>query len=823
MDASSRSAPNPKPPYRFAGTVPRALAYLRSQPRWVAWNYERKGDHWTKLPIDPRIGRLASVSDPATWGTFEEALARMESQDLAGVGLVLTAQDDLIGIDLDDCISAGGTSSDLAAEVVGYSETYAEVSPSGQGVRLFARGKAAKAVKDTANGIEIYNTGRYLTVTGQQIPDTPDCIGAAPRTLARLTAVAEAARAAKKGKSTGNGDARAHGRNFFRSVNDAAFARLDDWVPALLPQAVKQATGAWRVTSKALGRDYEEDLSIHPSGIADFGSENGLTPIDLVIQYGDAPDATAAAIWLCERMRIDPSTLGWNREARSNGQAQEPKEGDAATTDTRPRLLVEATSPEQTVGTLRDVLAAAGVLYDRGVPVRLVADLQHGTVADVMRPDGLVLMTHRLCRPYAIKQGEEVNVCLPRKFAVMYLEMRGDWHLPPLNGITTAPLLRHDGTIISSKGYDPASGMWCEKVPDLAGQVPERPSKEEAAAALRSIRDAFKTFCFADAQTVPDPEMGLAVVDVTQPPRQDESGFLAALVTAVCRASLPLAPGLLVTGAAFSGAGTGKGLLSRCICALAHRQMPHAVTGGGTTEELEKRIAAELMQGGSTLFLDNLNNTALKSDLLASVLTENPVRVRILGKSEMVTLNSSALVILTGNGLTVSEDLSRRFTVVELDARMEDPETRPFKTDIIAEVLARRTELLAAVLTIWRWGRGAPDLKPGLPLGSFGQWSRWVRDPLVALGCQDVATRVGETKEHDTRRQDVADTFLTWWDKHRGRPVTARNLDFAITQALDPAASISRFACKSWSGHAWLASCSRGSSPRGRGVQLPTR
>ena len=44
----------------------------------------------------------------------------------------------------------------------------------------------------------------------------------------------------------------------------------------------------------------------------------------------------------------------------------------------------------------------------------------------------------------------------------------------------------------------------------------------------------------------------------------------------------------------------------------------------------------------------------------------------------------------------------------------------------------------------------------------------------------------GETKEHDTRRQDVADTFLTWWDKHRGRPVTARDLDFAITRALDP-------------------------------------
>ena len=104
----------------------------------------------------------------------------------------------LRGIDLDDCISEEGALSPLAAEVVGYAETYVEVSPSGQGIRLFTRGKLEKAVKDAANGIEIYSTGRYLTVTGQQFPGTPDRIAAASRTLDRLTAVTEAARAAKK-------------------------------------------------------------------------------------------------------------------------------------------------------------------------------------------------------------------------------------------------------------------------------------------------------------------------------------------------------------------------------------------------------------------------------------------------------------------------------------------------------------------------------------------------------------------------------------------------------------------------------------------------
>ena len=210
------------------------------------------------------------------------------------------------------------------------------------------------------------------------------------------------------------------------------------------------------------------------------------------------------------------------------------------------------------------------------------------------------------------------------------------------------------------------------------------------------------------------------------------------------------------------------------------------MTAGASAEELEKRIAAELIGGGPALFLDNLNNTAFKSDLLASAITERPARVRLLGKSQMVPLNASAFVILTGNGLTVSEDLARRFVAVDFDARTEDPEARPFATDIRVEVTKRRKELLAALLTIWRWGRTATGIEAGLPLGSFAQWCRWVRDPLLALGCQDPAQRVGEAKERDGRRQAVADLFAIWWEKHHDRPVAVRDLHDDARQAMDP-------------------------------------
>jgi hypothetical protein len=264
---------------------------------------------------------------------------------------------------------------------------------------------------------------------------------------------------------------------------------------------------------------------------------------------------------------------------------------------------------------------------------------------------------------------------------LMYLDWRGQWRLRPLSGIASAPLLQDDGRICSTEGYDAASGMWCENMPDLAGLVPDQPTEKDAKAGLRLIRDTFKTFCFADADMIGDAVSDVAVLDIARPPACDESSFLIALLTAVCRPSLPLAPAVLLRAAPMSGAGAGKGLLARCISIIAFGREPHAVTGGSSSEELDKRIAAELMEGGPVLFLDNLNNTAVKSDLLASTITERPTRVRLLGKSQMVRLNSSAFVILTGNGLTVAEDLARRFIIVELDPRTEDPEARPFTTN----------------------------------------------------------------------------------------------------------------------------------------------
>ncbi len=149
-------------------------------------------------------------------------------------------------------------------------------------------------------------------------------------------------------------------------------------------------------------------------------------------------------------------------------------------------------------------------------------------------------------------------------------------------------------------------------------------------------------------------------------------------------------------------------------------------------------------------------------------------------------MNSSAFIALTGNGLMLAEDLVRRFVMVELDPRTEDPEARPFKVDIRALCHDRRRELLVALLTIWRWGRLQSNLPKGLASGSFETWSAWARDPLLALGCQDPMARISETKERDTGRQAIREVFEAWWACHGDRPMAARELADDVRGLLDP-------------------------------------
>jgi hypothetical protein len=449
----------------------------------------------------------------------------------------------------------------------------------------------------------------------------------------------------------------------------------------------------------------------------------------------------------------------------------------------RPDLVVQGANLPATAAELRDILAASGRLFDRGgVPVLLRWPADSGLpVAQRLNANSVVTAAHGVCRP--VKRGAEgqlTGVTLPERVANLYLSL-DDWKLRPLNGITSAPLLSEDGGITRRDGYDLDRGIWCAFVPTLS--VPANPSKSQAEAALALLRETFRTFPFADSPFVERDRVSM--VDTSKPAMLAETSFLCGLLTAACRPSLWLAPGLCVTAPEVTGSGAGKGLLVRAACAIAYGIRPAPFTAGHNRDELDKRLVSELIEARPVTFLDNVNGTVFRSDTLACVMTERPASVRPMGTSQTVPLNCAGLIAITGNGLSVSEDLARRFLSIQLAPNCEDAETRPFPGGFSASIFARRAELLTAVLTIWRWGRQT-KLKPGLVLASYEDWGRWCRDPLIALGCADPVERVRQAKQADPKRRVMAELFDCWQAHHGATPVTVAKLATPVAEILDP-------------------------------------
>jgi hypothetical protein len=452
----------------------------------------------------------------------------------------------------------------------------------------------------------------------------------------------------------------------------------------------------------------------------------------------------------------------------------------------KPDLVIRRDDLTITARDLAPIIAGSGRIFDRGTPVKIVCAADGGFPSvKVLTHHRVVNEAHDFARPVLL-DGNSVPhaTTLPDRVAHLYLAL-DEWGLPPLKGITSAPLLSADGTIRAANGYDANSGLWCANIP--AVDIPASLSREAVTDALGLIREAFRTFPFADATRAPKVDGTPPSIDLARAPGHDESAFLAGLLTAVCRSSLVQAPGFVIAAPQLSGAGTGKGLLVRAISAIAFGVEPHAFTMGRDVAELDKRLASALMEAAPVLFLDNVNATSLRSDLLASVLSEPNVEVRLLGVSRMVRLNPSAFVAVTGNGLRLSEDLTRRFITCELDAETEDPEGRQFAPGFLDAIKSHRVELLTAALTIWRWGRLTDStLTRGRPLGSFETWSRWVRDPLLTLGCADPVQGIARSKTRDPERARVAAIFVEWWTRHADRPMPVAKLDPRVATLIDP-------------------------------------
>lgn len=345
---------------KLRGFMPQAM---RERSQWLLWKLEdvpgRNGLQKVPYYVDggKRAGELGGEKDLKRLAGFDRVLDRFSTmRDAAGVGFAFIKGDGLIGIDLDDVFDADGVMPDRFVNILEACPSFTERSPSGTGLHIIVAGQCDSFKHDPV-GVEVYCGDRFFCCTGDRYGDTPaEVQPIKPFALAYLQQIVQAskdkARAEKLAAQRGAAapaaepvgetlwrpmvrhEAAGQRGDDFKRVNQAAYERLAAWVPQVFPYARPWQDG-YRVRSKDMGRDLEEDLQLTPKGVYDFGEEQGMSPIDVVMKWAPgAPTPKAAMLWLASALGLQVAqrprlrAVEGGRSSRSVGPAPAPEDDE---------------------------------------------------------------------------------------------------------------------------------------------------------------------------------------------------------------------------------------------------------------------------------------------------------------------------------------------------------------------------------------------------------------------------------------------------------------------------------------------------------------
>ncbi len=154
-------------------TIPDELKLFN---QFVLWKLVQTSTRLAKLPYQV-TGHVARINDPSTWSSYHDCVATFVKQKYDGIGFVLTQHDPFTAIDFDHVIDAGNKINQWVKGIIQNLQSYTEVSQSGKGLHTFIRTTKTKINRriqlSTDQSIEVYNTSRFIALTGRFLHQYP--------------------------------------------------------------------------------------------------------------------------------------------------------------------------------------------------------------------------------------------------------------------------------------------------------------------------------------------------------------------------------------------------------------------------------------------------------------------------------------------------------------------------------------------------------------------------------------------------------------------------------------------------------------------------
>jgi hypothetical protein len=325
--------------------------------------------------------------------------------------------------------------------------------------------------------------------------------------------------------------------------------------------------------------------------------------------------------------------------------------------------------------------------------------------------------------------------------------------------VVESPIVRPDGTIFDTPGYDPQTRLVYKPARGFKPPtIPADPTADDVRGAIELIDEAIGEFPYEDGASAAN-TLGL---------------MLTPLVRQAIDGPVPMA---LIDK---PQAGTGGSLLAETVAIIGTGREAEMLGAPRDDEEWRKQITAKLSSGATMITVDNVEHP-LYAPSLARALTARTWTDRVLGRSESITLAQRATWLATGNNIILRGDLPRRCYWIRLDAKKARPWQRGgFKhPDLLRWVSENRAALVRALLIIARaWFAADKPPAAGVPrLGSFEAWAETVGGMVAFAGIPGFLSNLEALYEKADEGGAEWEEFLSaWWEACGDDPITVAQL-----------------------------------------------